>query len=257
MRYAWTLLRMSIGSAFARPIPAVSAMVLMAANNFLFFITFVIYFRNFTSLKGWVREDLALLIGVCCWAFGLAVFLAGGFRDLANTIGSGGLDPYLGRPRHPLPALLFSQSIPSGLGDMGSALVFWTVLGHRGWTDLPMLLLVGTLGAVVVAATATLLQCLAFWMPDSGLVSEELFQMFMMVAYYPEHPFGFAVRFLLLTVFPAGFVAMMPVEAVRDGDPGKLAACAVAALAYAGLAGWVFERGLRRYTSGSRIIELR
>jgi len=140
---------------------------------------------------------------------------------------------------------------------MGSALVFWTVLSHRGWADLPMLLLVGTLGAVVVAATATLLQCLAFWMPNSGLLSEELFQMFMMVAYYPEHPFGFAVRFVLLTVFPAGFVAMMPVEAVRDGDPRKLVACAMAALAYAGLAGWVFERGLRRYTSGSRIIELR
>jgi ABC-2 type transport system permease protein len=257
MRYAWTLLRMSIGAAFVRPIAAVSAMVLMATNNVLFFITFVIYFHNFTSLKGWVREDIALLIGVCCWAFGLSVFLAGGVRDLANAIGSGGLDPYLGRPRHPLPALLLSQSIPSGLGDMGSALLFWTVLGHRGWGDVPMLLLVGTLGAIVVTATATLLQCLAFWLPDSSSLAEELFQMFMMVAYYPEHPFGFAVRFLLLTVFPAGFVAMMPVEAVRDADPLEFAACALAALAYAALAWWVFERGLERYTSGSRIIELR
>lgn len=68
---------------------------------------------------------------------------------------------------------------------------------------------------------------------------------------------GFAVRFLLLTVFPAGFVAMVPVEAVRDGDPVKVAACAAAAVVYAGLAWLVFERGLRHYTSGSRIIELR
>jgi hypothetical protein len=40
-------------------------------------------------------------------------------------------------------------------------------------------------------------------------------------------------------------------------DPLKLAACAGAALVYAGLAWLVYERGLRRHTSGSRIIELR
>jgi len=248
---------MSIGSAFVRPLAGLSAVVLMAANNLLFFITFVIYFHNFSSLKGWVSEDIALLIGTTCWAFGLATFLAGGIRDLANTITNGGLDPYLGRPRHPLPALLLSQCQPSGLGDMASGVVFWVVLGHRGLGDLPLLLLVGTLAAIVVTATATLFQCLAYWLPGAALLAEELFQMFMMVAYYPEHPFGFAVRLILLTVFPAGFVAMIPVEAVRDADPLKLAACAGAAFIYAGLAWRVFEMGLRRYTSGSRIIELR
>ena len=54
-----------------------------------------------------------------------------------------------------------------------------------------------------------------------------------------------------------GFVAMMPVEAVRSADPVKLAACAGAAVTYAGLAWLVFEQGLKRYTSGSRILELR
>jgi ABC-2 type transport system permease protein len=248
---------MAVGSAFARPLAALSAVVLMGANNLLFFITFVIYFQNFSSLKGWRLEDIALLIGTTCWAFGLAMFLAGGLRDLANTIASGGLDPYLGRPRHPLPALLLSRSQPSGLGDMAAGVLFWLTLGHRGWADLPLLLLVGTLGAIVVAATATLFQCLAFWMPGAAMLAEELFQMFMMVAYYPEHPFGLAVRVILLTVFPAGFVATMPVEAVRGASPLKVAACAAAALGYTSLAWLVFERGLKRYTSGNRVIELR
>ena len=248
---------MSLGSAFARPHAALSAVTLMMANNLLFFITFVIYFRNFSSLKGWGQEDIAVLIGCTCWAFGLALFLTGGIRDLANLIANGGLDAYLGRPRHPLPALLLSQSLPSGLGDMASGVVFWLVLGHRGLSELPMLLLVGTFGAIVVTATATLFQCLAFWLAGAAVLAEELLQMFMMIAYYPEHPFGFAVRLLLLTVFPAGFVAMMPAEAARDADPLKLAACAGAAVVYAGLAMLVFERGLRRYTSGSRILELR
>ena len=111
--------------------------------------------------------------------------------------------------------------------------------------------------APVVTATATIFQCLAFWMSGAAVLAEEFFEMFMMVAYYPEHPFGFAVRLLLLTVFPAGFVAMMPAQVVREANPLKLAACAAAAAIYAGLAWLAFERGLRRYTSGSRLLELR
>ena len=257
MTYPFTLLRMSIGSAFVRPLAALSAIVLMLGNNLLFFVTFAIYFRQFSSLKGWVLADLALLIGCTCWAFGMAVFLTGGIRDLAQLIASGSLDSYLGRPRHPLPALLLSQCIPAGLGDMASGLVFWLVLGHRGLGELPLLVLAGTLGAIVVSATATVFQCLAFWLSGAAVLAEELFEMFMMVAYYPENPFGFAVRLILLTVFPAGFVAMMPAEAVRDADAAKLAVCAGAALVYAALAWLIFERGLRRYTSGSRLVELR
>jgi len=255
--YLFTLLRMSVNAAFIRPFAAVTAILLMLANNLLFYITFVIYFHNFSSLEGWGSEDLALLIGCTCWAFGLAVFVTGGVRDLAQSIASGALDSYLGRPRHPLPALLLGQCIPSGLGDMASGVVFWMVLSHRSLGELPLLLMVGTFGAVVVTATATIFQCLAFWMSGAAVLAEELFEMFMMVAYYPEHPFGFAVRLLLLTVFPAGFVAMMPAQVVREANPLKLAACAAAAAIYAGLAWLAFERGLRRYTSGSRLLELR
>ena len=118
--YLFTLLRMSVNAAFIRPFAAVTAILLMLANNLLFYITFLIYFHNFSSLEGWGSEDLALLIGCTCWAFGLAVFVTGGVRDLAQSIASGALDSYLGRPRHPLPALLLGQCIPSGLGDMAS-----------------------------------------------------------------------------------------------------------------------------------------
>src|SRR5713101_8859288 len=105
---------------------------MMFGNNMIFFLVWVIYFANFSNLRGWRLEDLALLIGVVAWAFGLTVFLTGGVRDVAQTIVDGGLDIYLGRPRHPLPSLLMSRSLPSGMGDMASAFVFWLWLGHSG-----------------------------------------------------------------------------------------------------------------------------
>ncbi len=257
LAYLLALARINIAAGFARPYLALVSAAMMLGNNLIFFLIWVIYFARFSSLRGWVLEDLALLIGVVAWAFGLAVFLAGGVRDLAHIIVDGRLDIHLGRPRHPLPALLMSRSLPSGLGDMASALVFWLWLGHEGLGELPLLLAVSTAAAVVFAATLTLSQCIVFWFPGALSLCEELYNMLLMVSYYPQHPYGFAVRLVLFTVFPTAFIGFLPAEAMRAHDPLEALAVLAAAFVYAGLAVAVFERGLRRYASGNRVLELR
>jgi hypothetical protein len=62
---------------------------------------------------------------------------------------------------------------------------------------------------------------------------EELFNAFMTVAVYPQHPFGFTVRL---------------VEGCR-------ASCRFGGLCSARLI--VFDRWLRRYASGNQMVELR
>ena len=93
--------------------------------------------------------------------------------------------------------------------------------------------------------------------PRLVALCEELFQQFLMVCFYPQHPFGFMARLVLFTVFPAAFVGLLPVEAVRDGDIAKALAIAAGALVYAALAAAIFARGLRRYASGNRLVEWR
>src|SRR5689334_22113203 len=142
--YLLALARMNIGAGLTPPGLALLSALFMFGNNLIFFVIWRIYFGKFSSLRGWRLEDLALLIGMCAWAFGLTVVLAGGVRTMSQTIADGGLDVHLGRPRHPLPSLLMSRSLPSGLGDLASAFVFWLVFGGRGLGDLPLLLLVAT-----------------------------------------------------------------------------------------------------------------
>jgi ABC-2 type transport system permease protein len=255
--YLGALTRLNLTAPLAQPVLAAASAIMMFGNNLIFFLVWVIYFANFSNLQGWRLEDLALLIGVVAWAFGLTVFLTGGVRDLAQTIVDGGLDIYLGRPRHPLPSLLMSRSLPSGMGDMASALAFWFWLGQIRLGDLPLLLAVSTAAAVILCATLTVTQCIVFWFPRALSLCEHLFNMLLMVAYYPQHPYGFLVRLALFTVFPTAFISLVPVEAVRDHSAVEALAVFGAAFAYAGLAVLVFERGLRRYGSGNRILELR
>ena len=255
--YVAALLRINLAAGFARPIFTLASAAMMLGNNVILFLVWVIYFANFSSLRGWGLQDLALLIGVVAWAFGLTVFLAGGIRDLAATIADGGLDIHLGRPRHPLPGLLMSRSIPSGLGDMVSAFLFWFWLGGAPLGDLPLLLAVATAAGGVLAATLTIFQCLPFWLPGAAALAEDLFNGLMLVILYPQHPYGFLVRAVLFAAFPTAFIALLPVEAIRHHSLVEALAVLAAALAYGALAVWVFERGLRRYTSGNRILELR
>jgi ABC-2 type transport system permease protein len=257
LAYVAALLRVNLAGSFARPVFATTSAAMMFANNLILFLLWVIYFADFSSLRGWGLQDLALLLGIVAWAFGLTVFLAGGLRDLAATIADGGLDVHLGRPRHPLPGLLLSRSIPSGLGDMASALLFWLWLGGAGIGDLPLLLAVSTAAAIVLGATLVVTQCLPFWLPGAAALSEELFNMLLLIVFYPQNTYGFVVRLVLFTVFPAAYIGLLPVEAVRDHSLAQALILLAAAIGYGALAVWVFERGLRRYTSGNRVLELR
>lgn len=257
LRYIASLLRLTLQALRARPAVALSAAGFMAANNLVFFVTWAIYFANFSTLKGWRLEDVALLAGMVVWAYGVAVVFAGGVRTMARTIVDGGLDVHLGRPRHPLPSLLFGRPVPSGLGDMASALPFWLWLGGRSIGDLPLLILVATSAAVILGSAVAIMQCLVFWWPRAVGFCEHLYEMFVMVTYYPQHAYGFGARVLLLTVFPAALIGFLPAEAVRAHSALLMITVVGAAVVYGGLALLVFNLGLRRYASGNRFVELR
>lgn len=64
--------------------------------------------------------------------------------------------------------------------------------------------------------------------------------------------FSGAVRPLLFSVIPAGFFGYAPVRMVRDAGWADVSLLTLATVFYALSAVWLFERGLRRYASGSR-----
>ena len=111
--------------------------------------------------------------------------------------------------------------------------------------------------AVVLCATVVIIQCLVFWVPTAIALCDELFNTLLLVTFYPQHPFGLTVRIVLFTVFPSAFMAFFPAEVIRHPDAVGVLAMLAAAAVYSLLALLVFDRGLRRYRSGNRLLELR
>jgi ABC-2 type transport system permease protein len=93
---------------------------------------------------------------------------------------------------------------------------------------------------------------LAFWLGEIDSIARQLWELLITFSLYPEPLFGGMLRLALFTVLPAGFVGYLPARVVRAASIADVALLTTGACAYLVVAVLVFDRGLRRYASGSR-----
>ena len=224
----------------------------MLLNNLIFFVMWWIFFDRFHEVRGWRLPDMLAIYGTIAGAFGLSVVLMAGTRDLTRLIVEGDLDSFLGLPKSPLLQAAASRSQASGWGDMASAVL---LIGLSGYLS-PGRALAGSIGilcgATVFTATTIVLHSLAFWLGNTGTLSQQASEFLVLFSAYPKTIFSGALKVALFTIIPAGFIAYLPVDLIRAPNATLLATVVVSAVVYAALAGWVFDRGLRRYESGNR-----
>jgi ABC-2 type transport system permease protein len=226
--------------------------VFMALNNFTFFVFWWALMGHVTTLRGWRLGDIQMLFGLVAAAFGLTVTVAGGVRHLGRLIEDGDLDTLLTQPKSVLVYALGLRSQPSGFGDLISGLIFIAWSGQVSWRTTPLVLVVIIASALILVASGIVFFSLAFWLGSVETVATQLWELLITFSLYPEPLFGGALRLVLFTVLPAGFVGYLPVRLIHAPSVTNVAILLIVATVYLGLAVLIFNRGLRRYASGSR-----
>jgi ABC-2 type transport system permease protein len=224
----------------------------MALNNLAFFVFWWALMRRVPVLRGWRLVDVQVLFGIVAAAFGLAVTLAGGVRQLGRFIDEGELDTLLTQPRPVLLYALGLRSQASGVGDVLSGLVFIVWSGQLSWRALPLVGFAIVASALVFIACGVVFFSLAFWLGRVETLARQLWELLVMFSLYPEPLFGGMLRLALFTVLPAGFVGYVPAHLVRRPSLALMLLLTAATAVYVAIAIVVFDRGLRRYASGSR-----
>jgi ABC-2 type transport system permease protein len=224
----------------------------MALNNLTFFVFWWALMRRVPAIRGWRLEEVELLFGLVAAAFGLTVTVAGGVRELGRLIEDGDLDTLLTQPRSVLVYALGMRSMPSGAGDVMSGALLIGASGYLSLQSAPLVIAATLASAIVFLATGILFFSLAFWLGKAETIGRQLWELLITFSVYPEPLFGGALRLLLFTILPAGFVGYLPVAVVRAPSLPQVCLLVLGAAGYLALAVLVFERGLRRYTSGSR-----
>jgi ABC-2 type transport system permease protein len=257
--------RRSNGLSFARALLAtnvkatlmlrgafVMQVLFMAVNNLTFFVFWWVLMRRVPVLRGWRLGDIQVLFGVVAAGFGLGVTLAGGVRYLGRLIDEGELDTLLTQPKPVLAHALGLRLQASGFGDVLSGIAFIACSGQVSWRALPLVLLAIIASAVVVVACGIVFFSLAFWLGNVDSLARQLWELLITFSLYPEPLFGGMLRLILFTLLPAGFVGYLPARLVESPSVALALLLVAGAGIYLAVAVLVFERGLRRYASGSR-----
>jgi viologen exporter family transport system permease protein len=252
VRFAGALLATNLKASLARRGAFAMQAALMAINNFTFFAFWWLLMRRVPVIRGWALPDVEVLMGIVAAAFGLGEIAAGGVRRLGHLIDEGELDTLLVQPQ---PVLLHAcglRSQASGFGDILSGLILLAWSGRVFGRNVPLLFAAVVASAVVFVCSGTVFFSLAFWLGRVRTLARQVWELTLTFSLYPEPLFGGALRLVLFTLLPAAWVGYVPVHVVEGASPGWLLALVAFACAYAAFAAFVFDRGLRRYASGSR-----
>lgn len=252
LRFARALLATNLKATLVLRGAFVMQVVFMALNNLTFFVFWWALMRRVPDLRGWRLGDIQVLFGIVAVAFGLTVAFAGGVRHLGRFIDEGELDTLLTLPKPVLLHALGLRLQASGFGDVLSGLVFIGYSGQMSWRALPHLVIAIVASALIILACGIVFFSLAFWLGKMETVSRQLWELLITFSLYPEPLFGGMLRLLLFTLLPAGFVGYVPTRLAQHPSFVQALLLAAVAATYLMIAVAVFDRGLKRYSSGSR-----
>jgi ABC-2 type transport system permease protein len=253
LRFLIALWRANLQAAMEFRAAFLTQIIGMIVNNCLYFLFWVLFFDRFGQVGGYGLREMALLFGVAACSFGLGVYLFGNVIALAEIIAEGRLDYYLSLPRPALLHALGSRSVASGLGDAAYGLCSFLLVGPHTLDGLARFVVGVSCGMAVFVGFMVLVNSLAFWMGGAAQISNQTLMALITFATYPVTLFDGTARLLLFTLLPAALIGAVPANFVRGFGWAELGLMAAASATFLALASLVFQRGLRRYESGSAI----
>lgn len=254
--WIWLTLKVNWANMTAHRGAFWSMAVLMCIQNLIYLSLWAVVFSRFSSLNGWGMSEVAFLFGSSAIGYGILFSIFGGLNQLSGTIQSGLLDIFLARPRPILISVLMQRMRANNLGDILAGIIVVAFFVRPEISMLPLLFVLSTLSGLVFLSFRLIMHSLAFW-NVGGESGENGFIAFLIAATNPQNGFGTWGKFVLLTIFPAGYIGLLPVEILRNFSWHLLGLQLVGSLFVFLFAIFLFNAGLKRYTSGNKFMELR
>ena len=225
--------------------------IMMFGNDCLWIFFWWTYFHQYPLVHGWRETNIIILWAVSASGFGLSVSVFGNARQLGTLIMNGSLDAYLGMPRNVLLHVCISATDPTGLGDMLFGLGAYIGFLHPNLLQFALFLLLVLHVCGIFTAFAILLGSLAFFLGNTEGFTQQMFGALISFSTYPMDIFQGAVRILLFTILPAGFISFIPLQLLTQFAWPLMGGLTGFTLLFLTIAGCVFRVGLRRYESGN------
>ncbi len=250
MRGLCATMRNALAEVRANRASFVSQAVVMAVNDIVWVLFWVLFFRRVGSVRGWDGHSILLLLSVITSAGGIALGLLANARRVGSMAVDGQLDAVLALPVPPLAHLLLRRIEPTNVGDLGFGLALFALTGQHTLGRTAVFVGVVLASATLMTGFLVITGSLAFFLGrNEG--GELGFHALVLLGSYPVDVFAGAAKVVLYTIVPAAFVSSVPARLIEDFDLLEAVVLATVAATFAVGAWATFTMGLRRYTSGS------
>ena len=216
-----------------------------------------VMYRHTSSIASWSKYEMLLLVGTSMIIQRLFTgFFWTNLFEVGRNVRTGNFDFYLAQPGNPLFMVSTRKLDPDGLINslVGVAVVIYSAqqLGlHPSVMDALLYLLLIICGVVIHYAAMVLIAGASFWLINSQGIEGSYFTIFQF-SRLPRQAFRGVTSLLFVYLLPAVVVSNVPAEVLRHGFSLSPALWMVGvAVFWMSLAIWVFNAGLRRYSSAS------
>ena len=234
----------------------ISQVAAMFLNDGVWLVFWTLFFTRFPVLRGWNIDDIITIWAVTASGFGLAHAIYGNGLMLASLIAQGQLDVWMLYPRALLPHLLLGRMTATAWGDALFGYAAYLALVGPDVVHFLLFVLMTLSAATLFVGFSILGGSLSFFLGNaSGLADQWRFAM-ITFSTYPSVLFDGAIKIVLYTLIPAGFVSYLPAAALRDLSLTSAALAVAGAIGVLAAGVSLFYLGLRRYESGN-LMEMR
>ncbi len=250
--YTWLNLRAQLEYRGA----FISQVLAMFLNDGVWVAFWALFFSRFQVLKGWNVNDVLTVWAVTASGFGLAYGVLGNGLELARLIAQGQLDGWLLYPRPVLPHVLVSRMHVSAWGDVLFGYAVYLLFVRPDFGHLLLFVALSLCVSITFTGFSVISGSISFFVGNASIIADQWLNAMITFSTYPAVIFDGAVRIILYTLIPAGFVSYLPIEALHQFSLVPAALTLLGALAILGISLVVFSAGLRRYESGN-LMEMR
>ena len=251
LRFMGAYLAANLQAAMEYRVAFAAQVSTMMANDCLWLFFWWVYFRQFPLVHGWQNTDIVVIWAISAAGFGVGLGVFGNAPTLAALIMNGGLDAYLGMPRYVLLHVCISATGPSAWGDFLFGLGVFIAILHPGPLQIALFLLLCLMVALLFTAFLVILGSLAFFLGNTEGLSQQMLAALVTFSTYPMNIFSGAVKLLLFTIVPAGFISFVPLQLIKQFAWPLLGGMIGFTTLFVGAAAGLFQLGLRRYESGN------
>lgn len=222
--------------------------IFMMLNNSTFIIQWLVLFTLKSNIGGYSLNTVLILWALASVTYGISHVFFENVYYIPQLIMNGKLDVYLTQPKDVLFNLSISKTKASGLGDILYGYIVLLIIKPEG---ILLFTIFAVTGGIILTAFSTIAGSLTFWIKRGDTLADNLNNIAVSVATYPDGIFKGFTKLLLYTIIPIGFMIYIPVNIITGFNIMSLIVTMLFTIFITLLAFIIFNVGLKRYSSSN------